>query len=142
MVTVQQVFDMAIHLMDEQSETSGATGTIDTLEYKFRTISILNAVMPSLWIYSDNCDYSGAGRPCPPRLLVEDYADPDFQQFLPLDDSLCLGVLPYALASHLLSSENEELSRWFLERYAMAVGELRDSIPGSFQPIGMPYGAF
>ena len=38
MVSVQQVFDMAIHLMDEQSESTGATETVDTQEYKFRTI--------------------------------------------------------------------------------------------------------
>ena len=49
MVSVQQVFDMAIHLMDEQNESTGATVTVDTQEYKFRTISILNSInQPSL----------------------------------------------------------------------------------------------
>lgn len=40
MVTVQQVFDTAIHLMDEQNESNGGTQTVDTDEYRFRTISI------------------------------------------------------------------------------------------------------
>ena len=52
MVTVQQVYDIAIHLMDEQDENSGATSTIDTTEYKLRTISILNSIIPSLYAYS------------------------------------------------------------------------------------------
>ena len=47
-ITVQQVFDQAIHLMDEQNETTGATITADTAEYKSRTISILNTAIARL----------------------------------------------------------------------------------------------
>lgn len=65
MTTIQQVFDMAIHLMDEQNESSGATVTSDTNEYKVRTISILNTIMPGLYPYSDTYDSSAAGRPLP-----------------------------------------------------------------------------
>lgn len=49
MITVQQVFDAAIHMMDEQYELNGNTVTTDTNEYKYRTISILNTVMPALY---------------------------------------------------------------------------------------------
>ena len=52
MVTVQEIFDMAIHLMDEQRETDGSTVTVDTSEYKYRTISILNTVIPRVFNYS------------------------------------------------------------------------------------------
>ena len=52
MVTVQQVFDTAIHLMDEQNESNGGTQTVDTDEYRFRTISILNTAIPALYPYS------------------------------------------------------------------------------------------
>lgn len=143
MTTVQQIFDMAIHLMDEQSETSGATLTTDTQEYKYRTLSILNAILPSLYPYSDTCDYSGSGRPsCPALSTGSGYSDPDFTQPVPLDDTLALGVLPYALAAHLLSGENEDLSAWFLARYTQTFADLRNKIPGSFEPIPMPYGAF
>ena len=86
---VQQVFDTAIYLMDEQSETSGNTLITDTNEYKFRTLSICNAVLPSLYPYSDTCSRSGAGRPvCPPLTLPDNPANPDFTQSIPLDDTL------------------------------------------------------
>lgn len=143
MVTIQQVFDAAIHLMDEQSETNGQTVTTDTGEYKCRTLSILNTVMPALYPYSDTCDHSVPGRPiCPALIVPPNYANPDFTQAIPLDDTLALGVLPYALAAHLLSGENEELSLWFLSRYNQAFADLRHQIPAAFEPIGTPYGLF
>lgn len=143
MTTVGQIFDMAIHLMDEQSETSGITVTSDTNEYRYRTISILNTVIPALYPYSDTCDLSGAGRPvCPALRTGDDPSAPDFSQTIPLDDTLSLGLLPYALAAHLLAGENEELSAWFLRMYNQSFGDLRSKIPGSFEPIPMPYGSF
>ena len=143
MVTVQQVFDTAIHLMDEQSETSGKTATTDTAEYKYRTLSILNAVLPALYPYSDTCDRTARGRPiCPALAVPKNYADPDFSQFIPLDDALSLGVLPYALAAHLLSGENEDLSVWFLSRYNQVFSDLRHQIPAAFEPNPTPYGLF
>lgn len=143
MVTVQQVFDAAIHMMDEQSETSGATSTTDTQEYKFRTLSILNTVMPALYPYSDTFRDTGVGRPvCPVLTVAADLRKPDFTQTIPLDDALALGVLPYALAAHLLSGENESLSAWFLDRYVQVFGDIRSKIPESFAPIPTPYGLF
>ena len=38
--TAAWVFARAIHLMDEQNETTGETSTTDTAEYKLRTLSI------------------------------------------------------------------------------------------------------
>lgn len=143
MITIQQVFDMAIHLMDEQAESSGNTATADTKEYKVRTISILNAVMPQLYIYSDTCDYSQPGRPVCPMLKVPNtYNDPDFTQQIPLDETLSLGVLPYALAGHLLSGENESLAAWFMSRYTQVLADIKAKIPGTFEPISAPYGLF
>lgn len=143
MVTVQRVFDTAIHMMDEQSEASGATTTADTQEYKLRTLSILNAILPGLYPYSDTCDRTGSGRPvCPALSQASGHAAPDFTQHIPLDDTLALGVLPYALAAHLLSGENEELSAWFMARYNQSFADLRHMLPGSFEPISAPYGLF
>ena len=45
MSTVQNVFDIAIRLMDSQNETTGATDTSDTKEYKVRTCSLLNSIL-------------------------------------------------------------------------------------------------
>ena len=142
MVSVQQVFDMAIHLMDEQNESYGGTVTVDTQEYKFRTISILNSVIPALYPYSGNYDSQGTGRPMPVILLVNEYRNPDFEQSIDLDDVLCLTVLPYYLAAQLLSAENEVLSAWFMNRYREAFNDLRNRIPADFEKISTPYGLF
>lgn len=144
MTTVQQVFDMAMHLMDEQAESTGATMTDDTNEYKYRTISILNTVLPALFPFSDNYDVTSPipGRPQLPVLSAVDHANPDFDQPVPLDDTLALGVLPYALAAHLTSTENEGLSAWFMQRYNIAFSDLRSRIPASFESIPAPYGYF
>lgn len=144
MTTIQQVFDTAMHLMDEQAESTGATMTDDTEEYKYRTISILNAILPSLFPFSDTYDVTTpiAGRPPVPLLAAADHGQPDFSQPVPLDDTLAMGVLPYALAAHLTATENEDLSAWLLQRYTQAFVDLRSRIPGTFEPIPAPYGYF
>jgi hypothetical protein len=142
MVTVQQVFDMAIHLMDEQNESNGATSTVDTDEYKFRTISILNSVIPALYPFSGNYKAGISGRPAPAQLFVDDYKTPDFEQTMPLDDTLSLACVPYYLAAQLLSAENETLSAWFMNRYREAFNDLRNRIPAEFERIAVSYGGF
>ena len=142
MVTVQQIFDMAIHLMDEQSESNGGTGTVDTAEYKYRTISILNSVIPALYPYSGNYEPVASGRPTAQILEWGNYQNPDFTQAVDLDDTLCLSVLPYYLAAQLLSAENETLSAWFMNRYREAFNDLRNRIPAEFEKISTPYGLF
>lgn len=142
MVTVQQVYDIAIHLMDEQYETSGATVTTDTQEYKFRTLSILNSIIPALYPYSGNYTVGDSGRPSAQQLKADDYANPDFDQVIPLDDTLSLACLPYFLAAQLLSSENDTLANWFMTQYRVALSDLKSKVPASFESISMPYGAF
>ena len=142
MITVQQVFDTAIHLMDEQNESNGGTQTVDTDEYRFRTISILNTAIPALYPYSGTYSTEGDGRPFPGVLVVDDYRDPDFSQDIPLDDTLCLALLPYFLAAQLLSGENEDLAAWFLQRYREALADLRGKVPAQFEQISTPYGLF
>lgn len=142
MVSVQQVFDMAIHLMDEQNESTGATETVDTQEYKFRTISILNSVIPALYPYSGNYNNTGTGRPSPRKLFNDEYKNPDFDQSIPLDDTMSMTLLPYYLAAQLLSAENEALSAWFMNRYREFFADLRDMVPASFEKISTPYGTF
>ena len=142
MVTVQQIFDMAIHLMDEQNESNGNTITVDTSEYKSRTISILNSVIPALYPYSGDFDPGTSGRPVPQTLKWDNYQNPDFTQTVALDDTLCLSVLPYYLAAQLLSAENETLAAWFMNRYRETFNDLRNRIPADFERISTPYGLF
>lgn len=140
--TVQQIFDQAIHLMDEQNENTGATATADTNEYKSRTISILNTAIPRLYPYSSNYDRESTGRPKAAILVCADYANPDFSQVVMLDDALSLGLLPFYLAAHLLSGENETLAAWFMQQYREAFGDLKKTSPSSFEMISTPYGLF
>ena len=142
MTTIQQIYDMAIHLMDEQNESTGTTATVDTQEYKFRTISILNSVIPALYPYSGTYKAAATGRANPRKLYVEDYKNPDFEQSIPLDDTLAMTLLPYYLAAQLLSAENEALSAWFMNRYREFFMDLRDMVPASFEPITTSYGGF
>lgn len=142
MVTVQQVYDMAIHLMDEQDESSGATTTIDTTEYKLRTISILNSIIPGLYPYSGTFAMTASGRPTPRQLYIDDYASPDFEQSIPLDDTLSLAVLPYYLAAQLLSAENETMAAWMKNQGRETLNDLKNKVPASFEPISAPYGLF
>ena len=142
MVTVQQVFDMAIHMMDEQGENNGNTSTVDTQEYKFRTISILNSIIPALYPYSGNYKAGTSGRPAPMPLYTDDYKNPDFEQMIPLDDVLSLVCLPNYLAAQLLSGENETRAAWFMNRYRESFADLRDMVPAEFEAITLPYGGF
>ena len=142
MVTVQQVFDMAIHLMDEQGESNGSTVTVDTQEYKYRTISILNSVIAALYPYSGTYKAGTAARPVPQQLYADDYRNPDFEQPIPLDDALSLTVLPYYLAAQLLSGETDTLAAWFMNRFRQSFNDLRNRIPADFERISTPYGLF
>lgn len=140
--TVQQVFDQAIHLMDEQNETTGSTVTADTTEYKSRTISILNTAIARLYPYSSNYNRDATGRPKSQKLDAADFANPDFTQVIQLDDELCVGLLPFYLAAQLLSGENESLAAWFMQQYRESLSEFKRNIPASYEAISTPYGLF
>ena len=140
--TVQQVFDQAIHLMDEQNELTGATGTVDTNEYKSRTISILNTAIPRLYPFSSNYDREAVGRPKATILYCENYAEPDFEQVIMLDDAISIGLLPFYLAAHLLSGENESLAAWFMNPYRECLADIKRNVPSEFEQINTPYGLF
>lgn len=140
MITVQQVFDMAIHLMDEQSEQTGETDTVDTKEYRYRTISILNTIIPALYVYSGTYAADGRGRPFSGLLMQDSYKNPDFDQIIPLDDTMSTSLLPLYLAAQLLSGENEDLASWFMARFNVIFTEIKSKIPAEFEPISSPYG--
>lgn len=129
MITVQQVFDTAIMLMDEQSESTGKTRTEDNLEYQFRTLPILTTLLPQL---------GGTVQ----LQLSKDPAAPDFSQPVPLEEDVCLGALPYGLAACLLAGENEPLAAWFQKRFQESMAALPRGSTGTFHPIQPPYGLF
>ena len=51
--TAQWIFEKAMNLMDEVNESTGATDTADTREYKNRTIPILNILRVECFPASD-----------------------------------------------------------------------------------------
>lgn len=109
MAEVSEVFDAAMAIMDELSE-SGAAQTADTEEYKNRTVPIVNTLIAEVYPYSETKKpeaRSSAWRP------VEAFDD-TLQQ---IDNTLALGVMPYGLASALLVDENPEASDRYKRRY-------------------------
>lgn len=142
MVLIQEIFDAAIDLMDEQDETTGATKTKDTREYEVRTISILNMALPVLFPYSSSGKRKPTGRPTPTPLLSDNRKEPDFEQTIPLDDALCWALLPFWLASLLRSGEDTEFSMRMMTEYNNALASIRDLVPAEFEAISTPYGLF
>lgn len=139
MVTVQQVFDMAIHLMDEQDENNGATAHVDTNEYRFRTINILNLAIPMLWPFCTNNDSKEPGRELPNMLDPTPLNNPDFSQYLPVDDAFSYGVLPYFLAAELLLDEDIDRSQMLKNKFDMAFAQIRRSEIAAWEQIENPF---
>lgn len=142
MVTVQEIFDAAMDLMDEQNESTGSTDTVDTREYRLRTISILNTAIPALHPHSSNYARKANGRARNRTLMADNRSNPDFTQQIPLDDALCWGLLPFYLASMLRSGEDTEFSMRMMTEYHNALASIRDLVPAEFEPIPTPYGLF
>ena len=107
MTTAQEVFDIAVRLMDEQDDASGDTCTEDTRTYLLRTPSLLNSLL-------DRCA-SAAGTTsssCGGCAYIHDMSDP-----VDLDEELCTGVLPYGLAGLLLAEEDPGRADFFWQTY-------------------------
>ena len=116
--TAQRVFDIAMGLMDEVNETTGATDTSDTREYKVRTLLILNALRGELYPYSDTFPTPENGKR-PIVGVIEAFGD-----VIDLDDYICQTVMPYGLAAQLLADENPNVAGFLQQRYE----ELRDGL--------------
>ncbi len=139
MATVQEIFDMAVDLMDEQDENSGETSTQDTQEYKFRTISILNTAIPALAPYSER---KWEGRNGVAMLYPGSRNNPAMEQDVPLDDTICYALLPLYLAGMLLIGEDDDRAAALMNRYNTAFYDLRNKKLGEFERIEPVYGLF
>ena len=133
--TPQWVFEKAMHLMDEVSESTGAADTADTKDYKHRTLPILNVLRVECFPYSDTYAVTEPGkRPICPEIA-------DMESEIGLDDGICQGVLPYGLAAHLLLDENPSLASYFQQRYEELLNALRKGMPTVSEDIVNLYGA-
>lgn len=127
MTTAQRVFDLAMGLMDEVNESSGATDTADTKSYKQRTLFVLNVLRNELYPLSDTYAQAENARSVCPEII-------DFTSDIGLDGVICQTVMPYGLAAQLLLDENPDAASFFQQRYE----ELRAKIgaaPAEFEAI-------
>lgn len=143
-VTVQDIFDIAIHLMDSQNESTGSTDTADTKEYKLRTISLLNSVLDRAYPYSDNyreaVTKANGKRPVCPKVF-------EFTDAVELDERVCTGALPYGLAGLLLLEEDPSRANFLWQTFLEQLELCRQSLPavvGEVEDVygGIEYGRF
>lgn len=131
--TVQYIFDQAIKMMDEQSDT-GASEWADTDEYKNRTLAILNVLVGECYPFSDTYKVTESGkRPiCPPVLSFDDTVQ--------LDDSIARSVLPYGLAAELAKNDDPTMGNYFLQRYQELLARHARTLPAAWDAIEDVYG--
>lgn len=131
--TAQEVFETAMHLMDEVNESTGKADASDTKEYKNRTIPILNILRVECFPASDTYQAEPGKRPVCPR--IEEFESP-----IGLDDGICQGVLPYGLAANLLLDENPGVAGYFSQRYEELLAAAGRGLPGRSEDITDLYG--
>lgn len=160
MRTAQEVFDIAIRLMDAQNESTGSTRTADTKEYMVRAPSLLNSILDRAYPASDNypgavygaqrqrgawgeseqgsgageAGFAAARRPVMPKLKA-------LEDEIELDDYICTGVLPYGLAGLLLTEENPAMSDFFWQTFLEQLELARRSLPSREESVEDTYGA-
>lgn len=133
--TVQTVFDLAIHLIDSVSD-EGLTDTEDTLDYKNRTLGLLNTMQQRLYRYSDTYKVKKAGkRPVLPMLE-------SFEDVINLDDYIAQDVMPYGLAALLLLAEDPQQANYFQQAYEEMIISLREGLPTESEDIVDVYGGY
>ena len=134
-MTVQEVFDIAINLIDAQNENTGSTHTADTREYELRTPSLLNSLLDRVYPYSDTFYAPGKGvrAVCEKVHSLEDMID--------LDDYICSAVLPYGLAALLVKEENPDTAAFCWQMFEEGKEDARKHMPAStFDSVEDVYG--
>lgn len=133
-ITAQRVFDIAMGLIDEVNESSGATDTADTKEYKVRSLLILNALQGELYQYSDTYEITEPNK----RPVL--FPLQSFGEVINLDDYICGTVLPYGLAAQLLLDENPSSASFFQQRYEELRNGMTKGFPTESEAITDVYG--
>lgn len=133
--TVQAIFDKAMYLIDAQNESTGATTSGDTKEYRVRTIGILNNLIDIVYPASATYPDDQEGRPA-----LDDIVD--FSDSLDLDPLILRDVLPNGLAAHLLSEENPSLAEYFQQLFEEHLERARSGVRSKFESVddALPYG--
>jgi hypothetical protein len=132
-MTALEVFNRAIKMMDEQSD-SGETKWGDTQEYQVRSVEILNLLINECYPYSDTFEIPTPGkRPvCVPILTLDEEVN--------LDDGIAGTVLPYGLAAELAKNDDPVLGNYFLQRYQELLARFGRNLPAAWDTIDDVYG--
>lgn len=125
-VSVEEVFNIAVALMDELSST-GETRTNDTKEYEYRTPGILNMMLAEMHLLAgDHVKWTP----------VEEMDD----TLAKTDDTYARGVMCYGLASNLLTDENPTAASFYQQRYEELRALFVSRLKASVEDIDMLYG--
>lgn len=133
MTTAQRVYELAIALMDSQDSSGGANGS-DNQEYKNRTLPIINVLAGELYPYSDTYEADDDGRPTVTQVKAWDKP-------IDLDDYICVSVMPYGLAAHLLLAEDPATASFFQQRYDELKARLSVGMPAQSEDVYDVYGS-
>lgn len=126
-MTVKEIYDITMALMDEMidNKTIEANPEADyksTKDYTARTPGILTILQTQVISYLKRF---GADI---------DFVEPleNMDSEMSVDDSICMGVLPYGLAARLLGQEDTSLSSYFSNLYDTNLAMARDSIDDKY----------
>ena len=140
--TALDIFKLAMSLMDELNEV-GQAENADTTEYRNRTLHILNILQGELFPFSDVYQAAEKGKRAIPVPIIKFDAPVES-----LDDYICVSVMPYGLAAHLLMDENPSAAAFFQQRYDELKAFLSRGIAAESEDIidvyghGIEYGEF
>ena len=121
--TASYIFDQAIKLMDEQSDTGQALWA-DTAEYQNRAVAILNALIGECYPYSDTYRTETPGQ----RPVFQTVSN--LNSLVYLDDGIAKAVLPYGLAGELIKNDDPTLGNYFMQRYQELLTRHGRTLPG------------
>ena len=96
MIMVQDVYDLAVKLMNEQDDGTGSTDSSELEGYRNRSIALLNILVSDLYNLSDNTSFPAGSKPVPNTLTA-------FTDGIDLDDRLAVNVLPFGLAGYFIT---------------------------------------
>lgn len=132
----------------------GGTTNENTRDYENRTPGIVTALFPECYLYdsryqaqfdTENRGSKEAGGHAKYRFRPGAKVFTAMTDEVPLDDELCLSVMPYGLAAALLADENPPLANFLQQRYEellqkfSTIGPIVRQ-PADWEPIQDVYG--
>jgi len=133
MTTGQQIFDMAMVLIDEQDPRTGATDRSENSEFRVRSAGILNLLMQE--VCPLDAEWTRAReRGASPRIVT------GLENPLDMSDRVSRGLLPYGLAGLLVLEENPACAQCFLSKYASLKEEFRRGAGACIERVVDRYG--